>query len=243
MRSATPSVGTSNGLDGRVSVISPVDAIVPNPDQPRKRFDAAALEALADSLRERGVLQPVLVRPLERRALPADRRRAALARRAARRAERDPGVRARRHRRRRRARARADRERRPRGPHPGRGGAHAEHTDQRPRASPKRRWPSGSAAAAPTLRTRCACSTCPTTSSTSSPRPAQQGARQEPARRRDPQRRNALALRAVSSQWSVRQLERAVAGGAKQATGVKSVEMKHVRRTGRSRRRGTRLRP
>ncbi len=35
----------------------------PNPNQPRKRFDDEALQALADSLGERGVLQPVLVRP------------------------------------------------------------------------------------------------------------------------------------------------------------------------------------
>lgn len=42
----------------------PVDLVRPNPDQPRKRFDQDALEALADSLRERGVLQPVLVRPV-----------------------------------------------------------------------------------------------------------------------------------------------------------------------------------
>src|SRR4051794_7307213 len=40
-----------------------VDLIRPNPAQPRKRFDEDALQALADSLRERGVLQPVLVRP------------------------------------------------------------------------------------------------------------------------------------------------------------------------------------
>lgn len=42
----------------------PVDVVRPNPDQPRKRFDQEALEALAGSLRERGVLQPVLVRPV-----------------------------------------------------------------------------------------------------------------------------------------------------------------------------------
>jgi ParB family chromosome partitioning protein len=42
----------------------PVDVIVPNPNQPRRRFEQEALQALADSLRERGVLQPVLVRPL-----------------------------------------------------------------------------------------------------------------------------------------------------------------------------------
>ncbi len=42
----------------------PVELIVPNPKQPRRTFDDAALEALAGSLRERGVLQPVLVRPV-----------------------------------------------------------------------------------------------------------------------------------------------------------------------------------
>ena len=42
----------------------PVDLISPNPKQPRRHFDDAALEALAGSLRERGVLQPVLLRPV-----------------------------------------------------------------------------------------------------------------------------------------------------------------------------------
>lgn len=42
----------------------PLDAVQPNPDQPRKRFTKQALQGLADSLRERGVLQPVLVRPI-----------------------------------------------------------------------------------------------------------------------------------------------------------------------------------
>lgn len=42
----------------------PVGDIRPNPNQPRKTFDEDALAALADSLGERGVLQPVLVRPV-----------------------------------------------------------------------------------------------------------------------------------------------------------------------------------
>jgi ParB family chromosome partitioning protein len=41
----------------------PVELISPNPRQPRRRFDQEALTALAGSLGERGVLQPVLVRP------------------------------------------------------------------------------------------------------------------------------------------------------------------------------------
>jgi ParB family transcriptional regulator, chromosome partitioning protein len=42
----------------------PVELIAPNPRQPRRAFDEAALLALAASLSERGVLQPVLVRPV-----------------------------------------------------------------------------------------------------------------------------------------------------------------------------------
>src|SRR3954447_559407 len=40
-----------------------VELIRANPAQPRKRFDEDGLIALAESLTERGVLQPVLVRP------------------------------------------------------------------------------------------------------------------------------------------------------------------------------------
>jgi len=42
----------------------PTDMISPNPSQPREQFDEQALRALADSIRARGVLQPVIVRPL-----------------------------------------------------------------------------------------------------------------------------------------------------------------------------------
>ena len=40
-----------------------VDAIVPNPDQPREHFDEEALAALTASITEVGVLQPIVVRP------------------------------------------------------------------------------------------------------------------------------------------------------------------------------------
>ena len=42
----------------------PLELIEPNPRQPRRAFDEGSLVALADSLRERGVLQPVLLRPV-----------------------------------------------------------------------------------------------------------------------------------------------------------------------------------
>ncbi len=41
-----------------------IELIEPNPNQPRRRFDEDALQALAGSLAEQGVLQPILVRPL-----------------------------------------------------------------------------------------------------------------------------------------------------------------------------------
>jgi len=40
----------------------PIDAIDANPEQPRRRFEAAELESLSDSIRRHGVLQPVVVR-------------------------------------------------------------------------------------------------------------------------------------------------------------------------------------
>jgi ParB family chromosome partitioning protein len=42
----------------------PLELIAPNPHQPRRSFEEEALVQLADSLKDRGVLQPVLVRPL-----------------------------------------------------------------------------------------------------------------------------------------------------------------------------------
>jgi ParB family chromosome partitioning protein len=42
-----------------------IDRILPNAQQPRKTFDEASLAELADSIREHGVVQPVVVRPLE----------------------------------------------------------------------------------------------------------------------------------------------------------------------------------
>jgi ParB family transcriptional regulator, chromosome partitioning protein len=42
-----------------------IDRIVPNPSQPRLKFDEARLEELAASIRENGILQPILVRPFE----------------------------------------------------------------------------------------------------------------------------------------------------------------------------------
>jgi ParB family chromosome partitioning protein len=62
----------------------PVGSIEPNPNQPRQHFDEEALTELAASIRDVGVLQPLLVRPLEdgRYQLVAGERRWRAARRA-----------------------------------------------------------------------------------------------------------------------------------------------------------------
>ena len=43
----------------------PIEFLRASPLQPRRRFDEAELAALADSIREKGVLQPLLVRPAD----------------------------------------------------------------------------------------------------------------------------------------------------------------------------------
>ena len=47
---------------GRVFLSLPVEAVERNPAQPRKRFDEARLEELAASIRQHGVVEPILVR-------------------------------------------------------------------------------------------------------------------------------------------------------------------------------------
>jgi ParB family chromosome partitioning protein len=51
----------SEGKGGQVRAI-PVHTILPNPHQPRKDFDSAGMEDLVRSVKDRGVIQPILVR-------------------------------------------------------------------------------------------------------------------------------------------------------------------------------------
>ena len=46
------------------ALLLPLQKVEPNPDQPRRRFDEAALQELADSVRQHGIIQPLTVRKL-----------------------------------------------------------------------------------------------------------------------------------------------------------------------------------
>ena len=58
-------IGKNNSDNTKNKVVEvKIDQIIPNRYQPRKVFDENALQELADSIREHGLLQPLLVRPI-----------------------------------------------------------------------------------------------------------------------------------------------------------------------------------
>lgn len=56
-QATTPSRG-----DRQPDRLLPIEMVVPNPDQPRRDFSAEDLESLANSIREKGIIQPLIVR-------------------------------------------------------------------------------------------------------------------------------------------------------------------------------------
>ncbi|HEY1707283.1 MAG TPA: ParB/RepB/Spo0J family partition protein [Rhizomicrobium sp.] len=62
---AVPTRGERHDTDGRSVRILPIAFLRPNRFQPRKRFGEEDLRDLTDSIREKGVLQPILVRPIK----------------------------------------------------------------------------------------------------------------------------------------------------------------------------------
>ena len=59
------SEATAEAGSGGSSTLVALSSIQANPNQPRKRFDETELAELADSIRQNGVLQPILLRPIE----------------------------------------------------------------------------------------------------------------------------------------------------------------------------------
>ena len=61
-------IDTKTSTDKNISSVTaelcyiPIDKILPNPDQPRKEFDQTALEELAQSIKESGVIVPITVK-------------------------------------------------------------------------------------------------------------------------------------------------------------------------------------
>lgn len=59
------SLFTDNAVESKPNAELRLSQIVPNRDQPRKVFDEAALRELADSIQKHGLIQPILVRPMD----------------------------------------------------------------------------------------------------------------------------------------------------------------------------------
>lgn len=57
-------VRQDDGAPGAGIVTLPIDKIEPDPDQPRKSFGQDELASLAQSIKDQGVIQPILVRPM-----------------------------------------------------------------------------------------------------------------------------------------------------------------------------------
>jgi len=59
----TPISGAAEGAGAAGVRMLPVSALAPHPGQPRRHFDEAALDDLAQSIAARGLIQPIVVRP------------------------------------------------------------------------------------------------------------------------------------------------------------------------------------
>ena len=58
------SIKTTEGINSEGLSYIYVENIVPNPHQPRVTFNSAELEELEDSIKQNGVLQPILIKPI-----------------------------------------------------------------------------------------------------------------------------------------------------------------------------------
>jgi ParB family transcriptional regulator, chromosome partitioning protein len=62
LSNAAPPASAASLAAGRAFLSLPIEAVERSPAQPRKRFDDAALDELAASIRQHGVVEPILVR-------------------------------------------------------------------------------------------------------------------------------------------------------------------------------------
>jgi len=57
--------GSAGTPSSRAVQMIEIARVAPHPDQPRRQFDAQALEELSESIRARGIIQPIIVRPTQ----------------------------------------------------------------------------------------------------------------------------------------------------------------------------------
>ena len=62
MADVAPTTSDASGSEPRAETTLPIEQVKPNPDQPRRDFTPQALEELAASIREKGIIQPLIVR-------------------------------------------------------------------------------------------------------------------------------------------------------------------------------------
>lgn len=63
-----PDISVLTGLERVVVKPIPLVQISPNPDQPRKTFSEAELKDLSESIKEKGVLVPIIIRPVQNKS-------------------------------------------------------------------------------------------------------------------------------------------------------------------------------
>lgn len=63
-QTSTPPLINADALEGEKVLKVPLTQIIPSPFQPRKRFNEEQLDELAGSIREMGLIQPLIVRPV-----------------------------------------------------------------------------------------------------------------------------------------------------------------------------------
>lgn len=62
MADVTPQDSAQGDAPRRPDLLVPIERLVPNPNQPRRRFDPQALQELTSSVAEKGIIQPLIVR-------------------------------------------------------------------------------------------------------------------------------------------------------------------------------------
>lgn len=60
-----PETSAFSHQEGELILYLPIESIAPNPQQPRRTFDEEDLESLTESIRDQGLLQPIIVRKME----------------------------------------------------------------------------------------------------------------------------------------------------------------------------------